>query len=137
MTIFQMTSVKNNIDYQFKFDTQGRIIGFELMAENTFTDDHTHDLFGRVPLTIVALKQFAQKNKIILTEIKPDLSFDTFWKRYDNTNGSKIRASAIWEKLSEKNKNQAINYISKYKQLLGTTTQAYATTYLNQQYWIK
>ena len=137
MITFQMHSRVFNIDYQFKFDTGGRIIGFEIMGENTFSDEHTKDLFARVPSTVGHLKQFAQKNKIELTEIVPDLSFDTFWKRYDNTNGSKIKAKVIWDKLSEKNKNQALNYITKYKQSLGSTTQAYATTYLNQQYWVK
>lgn len=137
MITFQMTSPKSTVDYQFKFDTQGRIVGFEIMAENTFTDEHTRDLFARVPTTVGLLKQFAQKNKIILTEIKPDLSFETFWKKYGNTNGSKTRTVPIWDKLSEKNKNLAINYIDKYKQSLGTTTQAYAATYLNGQYWVK
>lgn len=132
-----MTSKVNNTDYQFKFDTQGRIIGFEIMAENTFTDEHTRDLFSKVPVTVGLLKQFAQKNKIILTEIKPDLSFNTFWKKYSNTDGSKIKAARNWDKLSEKNKNLALTYIDKYKQSLGTTSQAYATTYLNGQYWVK
>lgn len=132
-----MTSPKSNTDYQFKFDTQGRIVGFEIMADNTFTDEHTRELFSKVPPTVGALKQFALKNKIALTEIKQDLSFDAFWKKYNNTNGSKKKAEPIWNKLSEKNKNLAMNYADKYKQSLGNTTQAYATTYLNGQYWIK
>jgi len=136
MIVFQMTSPKNGVDYQFKFDTGGRIVGFEIMGENTFSDEHTRDLFAKVPPTVGALKQFALKNKIALTEIKPDLSFQTFWDRYGKL-GSRPKAEKPWEKLSEKNKNLAMNYIPKYIQSLGSTSQAYASTYLNGQYWIK
>ncbi|MCE9538713.1 MAG: hypothetical protein K8R85_05800 [Bacteroidetes bacterium] len=137
MITFQMHSRAHNIDYQFKFDNGGRIVGFEIMGENTFTGEHTSNLFSKVPETVGLLKQFALKNKIELTEIKPDLSFDTFWKKYNNTNGSRKKTEPIWNRLSEKNKNLAINYIDRYRQSLGNTAQAYASTYLNGEYWIK
>lgn len=132
-----MTSPKMAVDYQFKYDTNGRIVGFEILGENTFSSEQTIALFSKVPETIGQLKQFALKHKIQLTEILPDVTFDTFWKKYGNIDGSKIKAKAVWEKLSEKNKMLALNFIPKYKQSLGATTQAYATTYLNGQYWIK
>lgn len=137
MIIFQMESPTHNCDYQFKYDSNGRIIGFEILGENKFSSQQTRDLFAKVFETVGDLKQFAQRNKIALIEIREDLSFEAFWKQYDNSGGSKKNAEAKWSKLSEKNKSLAIGYIKKYKQSLGTTTQAYATTYLNGQYWIK
>lgn len=137
MITFQMSSPKVAVDYQFKFDSNERIVGFEILGENLFTDEQTAKLFAKVTLTVDELKKFAAHHKIQLIEIKPDLSFDTFWKKYGYTAGSKIKAQAIWEKLSEKNKNLAITYVQKYKQSLGSTSQANATTFLNGQYWIK
>jgi hypothetical protein len=137
MITFQMTSPKKAVDYQFKYDTQGRIVGFEILGENVFSSEETIALFSKVPETVGQLKQFALKHKIQLTEIIPDVTFDMFWKKYSNTAGSKVKAQLAWEKLSEKNKMLALTYINKYKQSLGATTQAYATTYINGQYWIK
>lgn len=132
-----MESPVHGCDYQFKFDDNKRIVGFEIMGDNTLTPEHTRMLFARVFDTVKELMDYAQKHKVKVYEIKPDLSFDMFWKRYNNINGSKPKATVIWNKLSDKQKNLAMSYIDKYKQSLGSTTQAYATTYLNGQYWIK
>lgn len=137
MITFQMESPRHGCDYQFKFDTSGRIVGFEILGENTLSSEQTRELFSRVFETVAQLKQFAHKHKIKLIEIKPDISFEAFWKKYAFTNGSKIKAAATWNKLSEKNKNLAITHIDKYKQSLGSTAQANGLTYLNGQYWIK
>jgi len=138
MIIYQVYSSKAQCDIQLKYGENGRLLGVELMQDEVIVSEQDRvNLFANAPSSIGILKQIAVKNKLSMVEIKPDLSFDTFWKQYGNTNGSKIKAAQIWEKLSEKNKNLAINYIHKYKLSLGATTQAYATTYLNQQYWIK
>ncbi len=123
---------------QLKYDFNSRLIGIEILADTISCDEQTRiNIFKDSPSTVGSLKQLAQKSKLLLTEIKPDLSFETFWKRYNNTLGSKTRTEPIWNRLSERNKNLAIGYIEKYKQTLGNTTQAYAATYLNGQYWIK
>jgi hypothetical protein len=138
MITYQVYSNKAECDIQIKYGENGRLLGIEfLISEMIICEEDRRAIFYNAPSTIGVLKQLAIKNKWILTEIKPDLNFDTFWKKYGNTGGSKVTAKKLWEKLSEKNKNLAMEYINKYKQSLGSTTQAYATTYLNQQYWIK
>lgn len=138
MIIYQVYSEKAQCDLQLKYGENGRLLGIELMQDECVIDENVRvGIFANAPSSIGILKQLALKHKWNMVEIKPDLSFDKFWKIYNNTNGSKIKAAQIWDKMTEKNKNLAINYIHKYKQSLGATTQAYATTYLNQQYWIK
>jgi hypothetical protein len=137
MITIQIESVKLNCEIQFEFDIQGRIIGFKILGENLLSGAELTNFLAKLPQSIGILKEDCVARKIPMTEIKADLSFDTFWKKYGNIDGSKIKAKACWDKLSDKNKNLALNYINRYKQSLGSTTQAYATTYLNGQYWIK
>lgn len=137
MITIQIKSTIMDCDLQFKFDTQERIVGFEIMGENTLSEEKASYFLANIPQTVKQLKDHCNNRKIEFTEIKPDLSFDVFWKRYGNTSGSRVKTEPIWNKLSEKDKNLAMNYISKYKQSLGQTTQAYAATYLNGKYWIK
>lgn len=138
MFTYQLFSQTLNSEVQLTYDSNGRIKGILLLAD-TITIDETvrTNWFATVPSTVGQMKEIAKKNKLIITEILPDLSFDTFWKKYANTNGSKKKAESIWDKFDDKKRNLAINYIKKYMQTLGTTTQAYATTYLNGEYWEK
>jgi len=137
MITIQIQSVVLECDLQFKFDTQGRIVGFEILGENTLSGERLTNFLANIPQTIGQLKQHCLSKKIDMTEIKADLSFETFWEKYNNKLGSKVRTEPIWNKLSERDKNLAMNYIQKYKQSLGATTQAYAQTYLTGKYWIK
>lgn len=138
MKTYQVFSNKMGCDLLLHYDSNDRLKGIEVLVETIITDEQTRvNVFANAPSTVAQLIQLAQKYKWTLTEIKPDLSFEAFWKAYGNTSGSKIKAEKIWDKMSEGNRNHAINYTKKYKQSLGTTTQAYATTYLNGQYWVK
>lgn len=137
MTIFQIFSKKLNCNIELKYDTNGRLLGMEILTDAIECDELVRvKIFTECPSTVGELKQTALKFKLELTEIKPDLSFETFWVRYGKI-GSKPKSEAIWNRMSEKNKNQAMNYISKYKQGLNGTSPAYANTWLNAQYWIK
>lgn len=137
-TTYQMYSPMAKCDYQFKFDENGVIVGFEIMGVNKFSEEKTQELFSGVPKTIAQLKDFAKRNKRELVEIKPDLSFTAFWNKYGYKVGKLKQTEDLWNKLSEKNKNMAMDYIDKQKAHLavkGTAT-PYASSYLNGQYWL-
>src|SRR5437016_1542470 len=137
-TIYQMFSPTAKCDYQFKFDENGVIVGFEIMGVNTFTAEFTQKLFAGVPATVKALKKWADDNKRTLVEIKPDLSFTAFWNKYAYKIGKMHKAEEYWNKLSEKNKNLAMNYIDRLDSHLAIkgTAKPYPTSYLNGQYWL-
>ena len=137
MITYQVYSKKADCDIQLKYGENGRLLGIEfLVDEVVILEDDRRAIFYNAPSTIGELKQLAIKNKWELTEIKPDLSFETFWMKYGKV-GVKSKAEIAWNRLSEKNKNLAINYIKRYKESLGSTSQAYGASYLNQQYWVK
>lgn len=137
MLIFQLFSKTLDSEVQLTYDSNGRIKGILLLSETINVDELVRvNWFATVPATVGQMKAIALKNKLTIIEIKPDLTFESFWVKYGKL-GSKIKSAKIWERMSEKNKNEAMNYIPKYIQGLGTTSQAYANTYLNAQYWIK
>ena len=137
MITFQLYSTTLQSDVQLTYDNNGRIKGLLLLAETITVDEQTRvNWFASVPSTVGQMKALATKNKMTVIEIKPDLIFQTFWDRFGKL-GSKKKAETAWDKLNDKKKNQALNYISKYLQSLGTTSQAYASTYLNGEYWEK
>ena len=136
MLTFQLHSKTLDSEVQLTYDNNGRIKGILLLAETITVDESTRvNWFATVPSTVGQMKAVALKNKLVITEIKTDISFEAFWKQYEDKLGSKKKARTSWEKLNEKNKNLALNYIKKYTQSLGTTAKAHALTYLNGEYW--
>ena len=137
MTTYQMHSKKLSVDYQFKFDDNGMILGFEILDGSVISLEKRRELIQYTPDNIEMLKTFCKKHSIELFEIKTDLSFEYFWKVYANTRGSKPEAIKLWDKMSDNTKNLAIRYIPKYNVQRGTEAQCHATKYLRQQYWVK
>lgn len=134
-----MHSQKYDCDYQFKYDSNGRIMGFEILGEvNKFSSEHTSKLFQNVPDTVGDLKQYARKINMPLIEVKQDLSFEVFWNQYNyKEGGSKKKTEAVWNRMSEKDKTMAINHLPRYERhlILTNVSKAYAITYLNQKRW--
>jgi len=138
MIAFQLYSEKHKCDLQFKFDTQGRIVGFEIMGENTMGGQELSVFLARLPQSHGELIQYCKKKNLNLIELKPDLTFETFWNKYNyKEGGSKKKAQAIWDRLSEKDRTAALNWIPKYENILikQGVAKMYVTTYLNQKRW--
>ncbi len=72
----------------------------------------------------------------LITEIFPDLSFDAFFDAYKHKLDRK-RAEDVWNKLSERDKAAAINYIAIYEKERVSTGAAklYPKTYLKDKVW--
>lgn len=138
MITLQLHSEKYNCDMQFKFDTQGQIVGFEIMAENPMNGTELSTFLALLPQSHGELLKYCKKKNLTLIELKPDLSFEIFWNKYNyKDGGSKKKAEAVWDKLSEKDKATAISWIPRYENILirQGVAKMYATTYLNQKRW--
>lgn len=138
MIAFQLHSDVLECDLSFKFDLNGRITGFEILGENNMGGEQLTNFLANLPQSVGQLKQYCIKKKIELIEIKPDLTFETFWIKYNYKDGaSKKKTEVIWDKMSQKDKAAALNFIPKYEQRLirQGVAKMYATTYLNQKRW--
>jgi len=138
MIAFQLYSEMHQCDLQFKFDTQGRICGFEIMGETVMSGEQLSNFLAKLPQSIGILKQYCIKKKLELVELKQDVSFEAFWNAYNYKDGSSRRKTeAVWDRMSEKDKTMAINWIPKYKNILikQGVSKMYATTYLNDKRW--
>lgn len=122
----------------FGFNLAGWLVYFSNDAE--FTEDRQYSwLFDleRFPIRIEQIAKLASKVKGTLKEVPADLSFDTFWDKYDKKINRK-RCEPMWKKLSEANKMQAIMNIKPYDAYLGRTGigKAHAENYLSKEYYL-
>jgi hypothetical protein len=73
-----------------------------------------------------------------LKKIEEDLSFESFWERYNHKVGNKKRAERLWNQLSKKEKAKAMAFLKRYESYLNQNpgiAKLYPETYLNQQRW--
>ncbi len=82
----------------------------------------------------------AKKNKVAITEIKRDITFDLFWDKYnDKARSGKQEAVQVWNKLTQKEQLEAFDFITTYFNTvkLNNVAKLYAASYLNKKRWIK
>lgn len=123
-------------EVQFKFNLNGILSGVEIMGE--VNEPSTINFFSKLPLTKADFLKICAINKVTPVEIKPDLSFENFWNRYNyKDGGSKTKAEISWNKLSLKDKSAALDFIQKYEQILirQGVGKMHGVTYLNQKRW--
>lgn len=93
--------------------------------------------FNNVPIRLVDfLERWATLPALEVKEIPQDLSFSAFWNAYNYKHGNKPRAEKLWNALSEAERNQALQEVSRYQLWLAkhpAIEQAHATTWLNQR----
>jgi len=135
---YQIKSAKYGIELTFTFAENGYLTGLELSNAPDISKQEYYDYICSQPMFKEYFLNVCKKHNIKYTEVLPDLSFTTFWNKYQyKDGGSKIKAEAIWKKMSDAERSKALAYITRYKQSLQTKgiAQCYATTYLNGQYW--
>lgn len=137
MTTYEFHSEKYNCNIQVIYSGKKILIGFQILNEDGVNVEELAKLLSSLLHEDAFLKVAKSKN-IKVVKLATDLSFQKFWNDYGyKEGGSKKKAEAIWEKLSEKDKSAALSYIARYKQVkqVQGTAMAYATTYLNGQPW--
>lgn len=111
-----------------KYDTSG--------AE--LSDEQMYFLAKMLPRELAEINNVlgsSQSAKLI--EIKQEITFEMFWKKYDDkVNSSRKRTLTKWNKMSKNEQLKAYNYIQKYfASVPYGTRKKYAETYLNAELW--
>ena len=126
--------------YEFQYDLNGHLKSFKIL-EGQLTGQQMKWLFSNsnFPANESIMKTIWLKNLKKHFDIQvgtPDLSFDKFWQLYSH----KVKKQAsikAWDRLSKKDKIEAIKSIESYDKYLARKhiAKAHAATYLNQRYF--
>lgn len=103
-------------------------------------NSHTHDTRYHYPIPYMSIflktqkenpcKAFSKKEKVL------NIPFDNFWDLYDYKSTNKKTAEAKWSRLSNKDRQAAIDHLPSYvKSTPDKTFRKHPTTYLNQEHW--
>lgn len=119
-----------------EYDELGLLTKFEL-SKGDFTEHQIKFFNTQFPKRIEHLEWYKANTKAKVKQIDEDLSFDRFWKDFDNKVGNKSRALKLWDSLPNPEKAKALKFIVTYDTQLAITKVAklYPETYLNQQRW--
>lgn len=94
-------------------------------------------LMDRVPVIVQLLKNRCDVNNLKLDKVIEDLSFDSFWNKFEYKVGKKMRAKRLWEAMSDMEKMAAMANIPRYLRFIKIMNQnsAYPETWLNNKMW--
>ena len=139
-TIYTVKSIQDGYIWQFKYTLNGDLKSFEIL-EGTLSANQMKWLFSssnfaaNESIMKTVWMQNLKKN-FEITIGAPDLSFEAFWKAY-NHKVKKIISEKAWERLSKKDRIEAIKGIKPYDNYLARKgiAKAHPSTYINQRYW--
>lgn len=71
-------------------------------------------------------------------EMPRDLRFEVFWNAYGYKKGKIAQTQKLWNSLTDAEKIEVLLFIPKFKEskLIDKTAMPYASTFLNQKYWL-
>ncbi len=128
-----MTSPNFSGQMIFGYDSEGVLKYYQNDADLEVS--HMVWLGNNFPFHVDDLPRIVMKGSI--KEIT-DLTFEYFWKEYNNKVGNRAQAEKLWRKLNDSDKIAVFDHLPKYRYYLNThqgIMQAYATTFLNQRRW--
>ncbi len=137
MTTYLMTSTAFEGEVIFKFDEAERLLMYDVTGA-TLSATQLDWLTNRLPRTLKELKAVLKASKgAKLTEQKQTgATFEQFWEAYDEKKrSSRKKTEARWRKMSQAQRDKALNFIPEYFRLLQGTYPKYAETYLNHELW--
>ncbi len=120
----------------FEYGEDGIIAEFTCQAK--LTEEQLIWLSKNFPVTESTLISQSKRFGWQLKKIEEDLSFESFWERYNHKVGNKKRAERLWNQLSKKEKAKAMAFLKRYESYLNQNpgiAKLYPETYLNQQRW--
>ena len=133
-TSYLVTHKQTGKTMLFTYDLNGLLTAFKLDFNMTAS---TVEFYRQnFPFTLGDLAYFKQNAQFRVDILQQDLSFDNFWKTYNNKVGNKPRAEKLWNALTDNDKAKALNYIRQYDNHLILNqglTKLYPETYLNQK----
>lgn len=120
----------------FGFDEESLQLVYVDMSRAALNEEQWKVIWENLPSTPTMLNKVKGRTGVI-TEIEKNITFEMFWKRYDDrSRSSKVKTERVWKKMSIEEQNKAYKYIGKYEQSIPYgVCKKYATTYLNDQLW--
>jgi len=137
MKTYSLTSTAFPGEVIFDFDDAGYLVKFDTSGAD-LSEQQQLWLLKKMPKHLSRVKQVLENsNTATLTEINQDVTFDSFWNRYNNkVRSSKKRTLARWNRMSRTDRLRAFNFIVKYEATLTNGIEKkYAETYLNAELW--
>ena len=134
-TIYIVTGKKTG-QITFKFNLNGDLILFKYDGE-PLSPEQKAWMYPRIPISEKEMRKWYAIKNFTITKGEPDLSFENFWKTYDEKQ-KKIPTQKLWDKLSNDDKFNAIAYIKRYNNTLRLkgTAKALPDTYIRQKRWL-
>jgi hypothetical protein len=137
---FVAKAKKSGLEYLLSYKADGSLASLDFENEG-WCEKAILGIFKHIPPNLVAL-EFRNKQAdhpfayIETTEF--DLTFEGFYKMYPVKQGKRIQAQNAWAKMNDTDKAMAIGYIPILMQIKRNdgTSLPYASTYLNQKYWL-
>lgn len=136
MRKFELTSpaFEGCVTYGFD-DTTDRLVMVD-MSSVPLSAELWNCIWSNLPATSKAMGKVKGRTGVI-TELVEDITFEMFWKRYDDkARSSKVKTQRAWDKMPEREQVKAYQFIPRYFQSIPPgVCKKYATTYLSDQLW--
>jgi hypothetical protein len=136
-TTYSIHSLKFACEIRFTFGENQTLLGFDIADDPSIAAKDIALLLDNA-LTLDLFRVYCAKAGVKMTVIPADLSFKTFWDRYDYKEaGDKKDSEKKWNLLNDLDKARALAYIKIDNQhrLTSGAARKYAKTYLNQKVW--
>lgn len=119
LTTYTIKTRNQNVMFEFQYDLNGFLRSFKLL------DDGLNEVqqkwlfqFKVFPYYEKALQSWENSKKFEVIKGEPDLSFESFWKRYNYKVGGRAKVQKEWKKLSKTEQLNAIKNIKAYEGFL-------------------
>ncbi|QXU42073.1 hypothetical protein [Pedobacter sp. D749] len=134
MLKYILTSPKFTGSVTFGYDSGGFLVYF--LNETEMTPIQKEWLLRKLPLGDGSLKEISKLIEGDLKEVPADLSFETFWDKYDKKINRK-RTEPMWKKMPDAERMAAIMNIKPYDSYLQRTGigKAHPENYLKKEYF--
>lgn len=111
-TTYTCTSKKGGQLF-FKYDLNGFLLEFKYSGRE-LTPTAAEYIHKRIPFNETKIDWYTDSKHFEVVKGKPDLSFENFWKTYDDK-AKKQRSIKLWSKLNDDDKFNAIAFIKRFK----------------------
>lgn len=130
-----ITSRKFVGEIEVKFNSQSYICAFDIRAQ--LTGEQINYFLNNLPIREEGIDVF-KSDTVTIKMLPDDLTFESFWKRYDYKVGHKKKAEKMWERMSDAERMKAIEWLKNYDTQLKFTGVAkmYPETYLLQKRYL-
>jgi hypothetical protein len=122
------------VTYEYE---DGVLCGLSVSDDAELTKKQRLTVLSKTAIPEKKIQEFLTFPGFILKPVPADLSFEHFWKEYNNPASKKKYTENQWNLRSDAEKIQMLEFLPKLKTMkkLDGTQMPYASTYINQESW--